>query len=492
MRFSELARGIVTAKPPRPDLEVTGITQDSRLVGKGSLFVAITGHQQDGHRYVSEAVNRGAVAVILQKPLSGLKVPQFVVEEPRQVLADLAVRFYGDPTRKLRVYGVTGTNGKTTLTYLLESIFREAGRKAGVIGTINYRYASRTLPAPTTTPESVDLQKIFSEMLESGITDVVMEVSSHALSQGRIRGIHYDAVAFTNLSRDHLDYHEDLEDYFEQKAKLFTEFLPASAKKNRFAVINRDDERGRRIEEKCPLPKIRVGVSGPYEVTAENPRFTSEGTLATIKIEGGEMKIRSSLIGSFNLENILVAVGVAYGAGVPLDSISRGIEALKGVPGRLEKISNKRGLSIFVDYAHTPQALKTVGAALKPFCKKRFITLFGCGGDRDQGKRPEMGKEVARFSDLVVVTSDNPRTEDPEKIIDRIIPGLHEAGLPDSQIIRIADRNEGLKKAIESAEAGDTILVAGKGHEDYQIIGKEKIHFNDSEVIRELLGQHEA
>ncbi|MBI2083639.1 MAG: UDP-N-acetylmuramoyl-L-alanyl-D-glutamate--2,6-diaminopimelate ligase [Deltaproteobacteria bacterium] len=467
--------------------EISGMTQDSRRVESGFLFVAIPGSKQDGRQFVEEAVQKGAAAIVLQKLMPGLKVPQVIVEDPRRLLADLSARFYREPTRRLKVFGITGTNGKTTLTYLLESIFRESGRRPGVIGTINYRYGSYVAAGPTTTPESVDLQKIFSEMLEAGITDVAMEVSSHALAQGRVRGIHFDGVAFTNLSRDHLDYHKDLDDYFAQKLKLFTEYLPASEKKKKFAVINREDLWSQKIDELCSLPKIRVGLSGPYEVTVLRHSLTAEGIQATLNLEGDPLEISSPLIGSFNLENILVAVGIAYGAGFSLDRIARGIEAMRAVPGRLEPIPNSRDLSIFVDYAHTPEALKTVGTTLKRISKGRLITLFGCGGDRDRGKRPEMGREVAQFSDLVVVTSDNPRTEDPEKILDDIVPGLKEGHLSPQNIFRIVDRREGIKKALELAKAGDTILIAGKGHEDYQIIGTKKIHFSDQEVIRELL-----
>ncbi len=399
-------------------------------------------------------------------------------------MAEIAAGYYGDPTRSLNVFGVTGTNGKTTLTYLLEAIFHAAGRTCGVLGTIEYRYRGKRVSAPMTTPESADLQKLFAEMKAGGVTDVVMEVSSHSLDQGRVAGIHFNGAAFTNLSWDHLDYHHDLEHYFEAKRRLFSEYLPASAKPGKFSVINLEDPRGAALCCESRVRNLRVSVSGETEVTTRHFSLSPSGIEAELCVEGQALTVRSPLLGRFNLENILVAIGVSQGAGIPLEAMARGIASLKNVPGRLEAIPNSGGFKVFVDYAHTPQALATVGATLRSFQPKRVLTVFGCGGDRDPGKRPEMGREVARFSDLMVVTSDNPRTEDPEKIIDQILAGIR--GIPPDRIFRISDRRAAIFKALELAGPGDCLLIAGKGHEAYQIIGTKQQPFSDAEVVREF------
>ncbi len=496
MQLKELIKGIpIQETQGRLDIEIIGITQDSRKVKKGDLFVAIPGHDSDGHRFIPDAVRQGAAAVVSSQPLSrSVSVPHLLVEDSRQTLADLSARFYQDPSMKLTVIGVTGTNGKTTVTFLLESILREAGRRPAVIGTVNCRFAGKTFPAETTTPESVDLQRLFSEMLQQGVTDVVMEVSSHALKLGRVRGVHFDVAAFTNLSQDHLDFHHDLEDYFQSKLRLFSKFLAASKKAKRFAVVNFEDPRGRTILEEAPIiqeaqavQKIRTGLTGPYEVSGNSFKLSPDGIEAELLFGSSTQVIRSSLIGQFNLENILVAAGVAHSLGISSDLIARGIEKVASVPGRLEKIPNDRGLHIFIDYAHTPDAIARVGHHLRKFASERLITVFGCGGDRDRSKRPMMGREAGIVSDLVIITSDNPRTENPEEIIDQILPGLREIGYPEEKILRIVSREEALRKALEIAHPGDFLLIAGKGHEDYQIIGKEKVPFSDKEVLKKLL-----
>lgn len=470
------------------DVVITGITQDSRRVEKGHLFVAIPGHQADGHRFIPEAVARGAAGVVIsQEPDEKLAIPQVVVDDPRSVLADLAARLYEDPSMNLRVIGITGTNGKTTMTYLLESILREAGRNPGVLGTINYRHSGRIFPSENTTPESADLQRLMAAMLREGVTDVLMEVSSHALAQGRIRGIQFDVGVFTNLSQDHLDYHEDMEDYFQAKLRFFAEYLPESRKKEPFVVLNMEDTRGEEIILMGTVRTIRAALTGPYEVRCQSFDLSSDGIHAEVLVGAEVYDVRSPLLGQFNLENILLAIGVAHGLGFSQEIILAGIKKLQLVPGRLERIPNDRGLHIFVDYAHTPEALARVGENLKRLSRGRLITVFGCGGDRDRSKRPLMGREAGRFSDLVIVTSDNPRTEDPETIMDQIIPGLEEAGFPRERTYRISDRAEALRQAVSLARRDDLLLVAGKGHEDYQIIGKKKVHFSDQEILRELL-----
>ncbi|HSA60525.1 MAG TPA: UDP-N-acetylmuramoyl-L-alanyl-D-glutamate--2,6-diaminopimelate ligase [bacterium] len=478
---------------PLKGAKVRGVTQDSRKVEKGFLFVAIPGEKLDGHDFVADAVKQGAIAAVVRRNADPQgSVPQFVVADPRAALADLAARFYGEPSLKLRVAGVTGTNGKTSVTYLLESILNVAGRKPAVLGTVNYRYGGQVLPAPHTTPESVDLQALFARMVEEGVTDVVMEVSSHALAMERVRGVHFDVAAFTNLTQDHLDYHAGLDEYFEAKKTLFTRFLAASLKTSRSAVVNLDDPRGAKITRGLPksVERATVSVEGPADVFCRSHRLSEEGIEAEVVCGGSALQVRSPLIGSYNLQNVLVAIGAARGLGVDDAAIVKGIAALGCVPGRLERIPNGRGLNVFVDYAHTPDAVGRVAATLKGLAEKkgkRLITVFGCGGDRDRSKRPLMGREAGRFSDFVIVTSDNPRTEEPEAIIDEILPGLKDVRFPADRILRIVDREKALREAVRIAKAGDFVLVAGKGHEDYQIIGTKKFRFSDHEILRGIL-----
>lgn len=469
--------------------KICGITQDSRKVQKGFLFVAIQGYGQDGHRFIPEAIKNGAAALVVSENYEmGTTIPKVTVENSRKALAQLAVRFYKNPSEKMTMIGITGTNGKTTITYLLESILKEAGRNPAVFGTINYRYGGKVFSSENTTPESVDLQKLFSEMLEEGVTDVVMEVSSHSLLMERVRGIQFDVAAFTNLSQDHLDFHLDLESYFEAKLRLFTDFLSESRKKEKSAVINMEDSYGSGVLAKNPVRSVRVGLTGPYEVSAQFFAFSTEGIKARILIGSEAIDVQSPLLGLFNLENILVAAGIAHSLGIAAKTIRLGIEKVNHVPGRFEKIPNSHGLHVFVDYAHTPEALARVGECLRSFTKEgRVITVFGCGGDRDRSKRPMMAREASRFSDVVIVTSDNPRTEDPTRIIEEIVAGFQDTPFPEENIFQVIERKEALHQAVKMARPGDLVLVAGKGHEDYQILGNKKIHFSDQEILKGLL-----
>ena len=469
-------------------LEIRGVTHDSRKVEKGFLFVAIPGYEIDGHQFIPQAIQKGAVAVVVsQSPQKDIKIPQLVVENSRKALAHIASRFFKNPSHQMRIVGITGTNGKTTVTYLLESIFKAAGRNPGVIGTINARFGGKIFQADNTTPESVDLQALMAQMLESGVTDVIMEVSSHALSLERIYEIEFDAAIFTNLSQDHLDYHKTMEDYFGAKKRLFSEYLPQSGKKGKFAVINMEDGFGEKILSDAGVRCVRAGLTGPYEIFCSSFQLSENGIQAEIRIGSESLLIRSPLLGRFNLENILVAVGLAHGLKVSTEAIQKGIENLACVPGRFEKIPNDRGVFVFVDFAHTPEALARVGEHLRKLARGRVITVFGCGGDRDRTKRPLMGREAGLFSDIVIVTSDNPRTEDPQSIINQITPGLEEIGFSQNKIMTIADREKALQKAVEMLQRGDLLLVAGKGHEDYQIVGKKKTHFSDQEILKKLL-----
>lgn len=491
MMLQELLQGITLRNIMElGSLEIRGVTHDSRKVEKGFLFVAIPGYEMDGHQFISQAIQKGAVAVVVsQSPQKDIKIPQLVVENSRKALAHIAARFFKNPSHHMRIIGITGTNGKTTVTYLLESILKAAGRHPGVIGTINSRFGKKIFQADNTTPESVDLQALMAKMLEAGVTDVVMEVSSHALSLERIYEIEFDAAIFTNLSQDHLDYHKTIGGYFEAKKRLFSEYLPQSGKKEKFAVVNMEDGFGEKILSEAGVRCVRAGLTGPYEIFCSSFQLSENGIQAEIRIGSENLGIRSPLFGLFNLENILVAVGLAHGLKISTEAIQKGIENLPCVPGRFEKIKNDRGVLVFVDFAHTPEALARVGEHLRKLGhgRGRIITVFGCGGDRDQTKRPLMGREAGLFSDLVIVTSDNPRTEDPQSVIHQITPGLEEIGFPQNKIMTIVDREQALKKAVSMLQRGDLLLVAGKGHEDYQIVGKKKTHFSDQEILKKLL-----
>jgi UDP-N-acetylmuramoyl-L-alanyl-D-glutamate--2,6-diaminopimelate ligase len=474
-------------------VEISGIAYDSRNVREGYLFAAIKGHMQDGHAYLNEAVNRGAAALVAENfNRVDADIPKVTVHDSRDALSRLSVRFYGDPCKNIELIGITGTNGKTTTTYLIESILSAAGGRPGVIGTINSRFQGNLRPSSVTTPESLDLMMTIREMADGGATHVVMEVSSHALDQGRADGCPFSVGVFTNFTRDHLDYHRTMEEYFQAKSLLFRGMIKDRHRRKGVAVINMDDPRG---EFLCAISKTGVltyGLSRHCDVTAYDISTDRSGLRAIIKTPKGETSITSSLIGNVNLYNILAAAAVAIAMDIDPEKIAEGIKALKNVPGRLESVRNNRGLTIVVDYSHTPDALIKAQNILKPLTSGRLITVFGCGGDRDRGKRPEMGTAAGEISDIVFITSDNPRTEDPDSIIRQIEEGIAKTRLKrldwkEGQGVNMpgyfieADRHKAIIKAVSIADEKDIILIAGKGHEDYQIVGKEKRHFDDRE-----------
>jgi UDP-N-acetylmuramoyl-L-alanyl-D-glutamate--2,6-diaminopimelate ligase len=485
--------------------EIEGIAYHSGQVGKNFLFAAIRGMEADGHRFIGESVKRGAEAIITEEDPGPIGPTVVLVPNSRQALARVASNYYGNPTSRLRLFGVTGTNGKTTTTYLLESIFKRAGLRVGVIGTINYRYGQKITPALNTTPESLDLQRILCEMLGEGVSHVVMEVSSHGLDLDRVFGCQFDGAVFTNFTSDHLDYHQTLERYFESKRKLFSEFLAKSWKTGRFAVTNSDDPKGEEIVRGIDLPVLRYGLEGSCDFLATEIKLTLEGISCRIKTPNGEFPLRSTLTGRFNLYNILAAVTAGFGMGLPPEVLKEGVEAVEGVSGRFEKVPNRKGIHVIVDYAHTHDALERVLLGLKDTqayaSQKRgkIITVFGCGGDRDRTKRPLMGEAAARHSDLVVLTSDNPRTEDPLSIIEEVEKGFQIVSLEERHrdgmeawrskkgYLKIPDRREAIRIAIQWAQPEDTVLIAGKGHEDYQIIGRKKIPFDDRVEAKKAL-----
>jgi UDP-N-acetylmuramoyl-L-alanyl-D-glutamate--2,6-diaminopimelate ligase len=476
-----------------PAMEVKGLAYHSRVVEEGFLFAAIRGSQEDGTRFVPEALSRGARALLVDEPLEIPQVVQVVVPDVREALARLSSAFYGDPSSILTLLGITGTNGKTTTSYLIESILKEGEKKVGVMGTVNYRFQGQIQPAPTTTPESLDLQRILRAMRDAGVTHAILEVSSHALDMQRVRSCDFDVALFTNLTRDHLDYHGSMENYFQAKQLLFTQCLSESKKEPHFAVINLDDPKGEELSRMACGTVIGYGVKRRREIWPEKVEETPEGLRARVATPRGSFDLASPLIGRHNLYNILAAVGAGEVLGLSQKVIANGVERLARVPGRLERIEGGNGIRVFVDYAHTGDALERALETLKRVQSGRLILVFGCGGDRDRGKRSVMGRVAALGSNLAVVTSDNPRTEDPLKIIEEVEKGIRETGRrkyragdlsggwTDSGYLVIPDRREAIHLAIGAARPGDVVLIAGKGHEDYQIVGGKKVHFDDRE-----------
>jgi UDP-N-acetylmuramoyl-L-alanyl-D-glutamate--2,6-diaminopimelate ligase len=477
--------------------EVTGIANDSRKVKAGDMFVALPGTKVDGANYAADAVKQGAVAVVAQVEVPGLTVPTFKVDASAKALALIASNFYGRPTQDLSLLGITGTNGKTTTAYLLESICSSAGAFAGLIGTVEYRYGGKSYDATHTTPDALSLHRLFKEMVDDDVDTVVMEVSSHALVQERVHGLTFRAAAFTNLSRDHLDFHKDLEEYFQAKRRLFTEFLSPTG----VAVVNGDDTYGTRIYNEFKGQKRaawKFSRRGEGELSAAGLELTTTGIKGTLKTPAGDIPIKSSLIGGHNLENIMCAAGMALGAGYSRKDVQEGIERLRRVPGRMERVEGRGGVVALVDYAHTDDALRKALESARALTRGKLITVFGCGGDRDTGKRPLMGAAAAELSDLPIVTSDNPRSEDPDDIISEILPGIEKAGLRrmgaakakqgEKGYLVEADRAEAIKLAVTLAQPGDIVLIAGKGHEAYQQVGTEKHPFDDLKEAEKALG----
>lgn len=497
MRFAQLLQSVrePVALTGNTDVEIVGLFYDSRKVEPGGLFFALRGAAADGHQYLGRAVAAGAAALVVEDAANvPAGFPCAVVSDARLAMSLMAASFYGNPTDGIPVVGITGTNGKTTTTYLIESMLERSGIPAAVLGTINYRFRDTTLPAPNTTPESVDLQKTLRQLVNLGARGVVMEVSSHALEQRRVDGCRFDVGIFTNLTRDHLDYHHDMDSYRASKQRLFSQLLlPDGVKPSRAAVVNIDDPAGFEFVRVSSCPVITYGLSPGATITARDVVFSTGGISGTLCAPAGEIHFSSLLLGRFNLYNILSASSAAVALGIPLQAIRDGIAEHGKVQGRLERVENERGVTLLVDYAHTGDALENVLTTLGELEHRRIITVFGCGGDRDRGKRPIMGGIAARLGDLSIVTSDNPRTEEPASIIEEvragILPlGLREykvselsAGLSERGFLCVESRREAIRLAVSLAEPGDIVLIAGKGHEDYQIIGTEKHHFDDRE-----------
>ena len=473
------------------NVEISHIAYDSRKIGPGGLFVAMRGYTQDGHHFIRDAVSRGAAAVLSESAPNTViqkigdkssRLPAFIqTADSRKALSKAAAAFYGHPFRHMNLIGITGTNGKTTTSYLLESILKAAGRNPGVIGTINRRISGSTLKSSVTTPESLDLMKILREMADRAATDVVMEVSSHALDQGRVADCPFRTVLFTNISRDHLDYHQSMDDYFKAKSRLFLRGQGDGPQNPIKSIINVDDPRGKELAKLSAAETITYGLDNSCDMTAKDVTVSRKGLRARIIYRGKEeIDICSSLIGNFDIYNIMAAAAAAISLGVDLKSIASGVENMKGVPGRMELVPNARSLTIVVDYAHTPDALEKALYAAKEITSGRILTVFGCGGDRDRGKRSEMGRIAGKQSHKVFITSDNPRSEDPAAIAHEIEEGVIASG--QKEYLIELKREKAIQMAVDTALKEDLVLIAGKGHEDYQITGKVKRAFDDRQV----------
>ena len=474
MKLSKLLAGFDT-KNSFDDTEISGICYDSRKIKPGDAFVCISGFKTDGHDYAEAAVKSGAAAIIAERELE-LSVPVVLVENARSALAYVSAVFYDFPSKKFKLIGVTGTNGKTTTTFLTKYILEEAGFKVGLIGTNKNMIGDREIQAERTTPESLELAELFAEMAEEKVDYAVMEVSSHSLALNRVDYCDYDVGAFTNLTQDHLDFHETMDNYLEAKAKLFDMC--------KTGIINIDDESGMQIASSCGCVTLSYGMDRVCDVQASNAEYGGCGVDFKCDILGRVKKLHINTPGRFSVYNALCAVGICTALGISPETIAKGLEKASGVCGRAEIVPVGGDYTVMIDYAHTPDGIENILNSIRGFAKGRVVILFGCGGDRDRTKRPKMGEIAGKSADFCIVTSDNPRTEDPMFIISEIVPGVEKSG---GEYVVIENRKEAIRYALRNAQKDDVILLAGKGHETYQILPEGKIHFDEREVIREIL-----
>ncbi len=493
MRLAELLTEVPGATLSGPaEVEIAGVEHDSRKITLGSLFVCIRGFRLDGHAFIADAVRQGAAAVVVQEDPTTLTIPPgptvVRVTDSRAALAHLAARFFGHPSRQLRLIGVTGTNGKTTTAYLVEAILRAAGHRVGLLGTIEYRCGAVTFPGERTTPESSDLQRLLARMRDLGAWGASMEVSSHSLALHRVTGCEFDVAIFTNLTQDHLDFHGTMERYAEAKAELFRGLGKGRVKPGvPAAVVNADDPWAAHMAGATSARVIRFGLRADAELFPRTTAFDLAGIRAAVTTPWGPLEITSPLVGRHNLSNILGAAGACLHLGLPRRVIEAGVANLAAVPGRFEKVEAGQPFGVAVDYAHTPDALERVLGFAREFAPGRLLVVFGCGGDRDRGKRPQMGEVAARLADRVYVTSDNPRSEDPLAIIEEIVIGVKKVSPAGKTHVTIPARREAIGAAVAEARGGDLVVIAGKGHETYQILRDRTIPFDDRVVAREAL-----
>ncbi|RRJ66664.1 UDP-N-acetylmuramoyl-L-alanyl-D-glutamate--2,6-diaminopimelate ligase [Paenibacillus oralis] len=491
MLLKELATYLI-ASQIRGDGEraCEGMAIDSRKVQPGDLFICLPGHTVDGHDFAPQAAEKGAAALVVERWLDDCKLPQLKVKDSRLAMAVLGNVYFGFPSRRLKVIGVTGTNGKTTTTYLIERILEDQGRSTGLIGTIQRKFAGSTYPMSGTTPESLELQRYLHEMAEGGADYCVMEVSSHALDQGRVKGTFFRTAIFTNLTQDHLDYHSTMEEYRGAKGLFFSRLgnaYPADPNERSYAVLNADDPASSYFAKQTAAETITYGVENEADVRASDISITAKGTLFHVDTFQGSADISLRMVGKFNVYNALAAIAAALLEGIPLERIKASLEAVKGVEGRVEAVDEGQSFAVIVDYAHTPDGLENVLRTVNEFAQGRVICVFGCGGDRDRTKRPIMGRIAAKYAQHVIVTSDNPRTENPDAILSDIEQGLLGDGVDRSRYELIVDRREAIQKAIEMASREDVVLIAGKGHETYQLIGTAVLDFDDRIVAKEAI-----
>lgn len=462
-------------------LNINQIEMDSRRVRQGDLFVCVRGTAVDGHDFADEAIQRGACAIVAERPLP-VDVPVIIVPDTRKALSIISNHFYGYPTKEFRLIGVTGTNGKTTMTYLLEEVFREHGEETGVIGTIQMKIKDKTYPVVNTTPDTLFLQKHFRQMAGEGVTTAIMEVSSHALDQGRVYGCDFDIAIFTNLTQDHLDYHKNMDDYLRAKTMLFSQMGNVYSERPRFGIVNIDDPYSEFFLKSTPFETLTYGIDHDADIQATDIKLNPDGTSFTMKTPVGTVSIESSMAGKFSVYNLLGAAGGALCAGIPLETIQKAFQKTKGVPGRFETVYGGQNFGVIVDYAHTPDSLKNVLETARSFVKGKLRVVVGCGGDRDRDKRPKMARVAVSYSDEAIFTSDNPRTEDPGRIIEDMKKGVEKGSYQVEM-----DRRKAIQLAVEQAEAGDMILIAGKGHETYQEINGKRYDFDDRKVALEMI-----
>ena len=475
------------------DVDVKGLSYDSRTIDKGFIFFALNGVHNNGLDFVSQAISKGAICIISKQKIVGCLCTNVVVENVIETMSKVSATFYDYPDKKITIIGVTGTNGKTSITYMTESIFKNLNIDIGVIGTISYRYANVVIEAPNTTPQSIDLYKMMAEMVKSNIKYLIMEVSSHSIALGRIYGIEFDIAVFTNLTQDHLDFHKNMNNYFNAKKMLFTSLCNNLKRNKKFAIINADDFYGKQLLEDTQINAIKISYSISCKTNhlfciAKNIILNSNNSSFELESTFGTSNVCISHIGLHNVYNILAVFCICVAVGIKFETIIKQLENVVGAPGRLEIIKSKKDFSVIVDYAHTDDALKNVLSAIKNLNPSRIITVFGCGGNRDKTKRPKMAKVACNMSDFVFITSDNPREENPIEIAKDIENGAKEINKNNYKVV--IDRKQAIQEAISKAKTNDVVLIAGKGHENYQILGREKIHFDDREIAFNILNKN--
>ncbi|MCD5390618.1 UDP-N-acetylmuramoyl-L-alanyl-D-glutamate--2,6-diaminopimelate ligase [candidate division NPL-UPA2 bacterium] len=496
MKLKELLKGLeVISVQGNKEQKISAVAYDSKKVEKGSLFACLRGYRLDGHTFISEAIERGATALLTEGGrMDRRDIAYVVVPDTRLALARISDNFYEHPSGRIKVIGVTGTNGKTTTTYLTESILKAAGYRVGLVGTINYRWGERILPAGNTTPQSVDLQRMLSEMVKAKCNYAVLEVSSHSLDQHRVDFIEFDVAVFTNLSLDHLDYHHSLSHYLKAKTKLFRQLREEGVKKEgKISLINIDDRYRRHLLKVAPDKVLTYGIRRRADIRASQISSSLPGLSFQADTPAGSFPVKMKLMGTSNVYNALAAIGVGISQGIKLDSIKEGLETAPGIPGRFELIDCGQDFTVMVDYAHTPSALEGLLRMAKGMARGKIITVFGCGGDRDRSKRPLMGKLSSRYSHLSILTSDNPRSEEPGKIISEIRRGFGRTvkqywpKVGRGNYLVVEDRFQAIKEALARARKDDVVIIAGKGHESYQVLKDTVVAFDDREVVRRIL-----